>query len=85
MAKTDSDDITDAAADTPTVDTPAPAAAVVKTDVGATSRFAAPTHVSAITLSTGRLIEVVDGHSDVPADITFHERNQLIRAGFVPA
>ncbi|WP_066806413.1 hypothetical protein [Sphingomonas asaccharolytica] len=45
-------------------------------------RFAAPAHVSAITLSTEREIHVEDGVLAVPDDLSDDERRQITRAGF---
>jgi len=45
-------------------------------------RFAAPAHVSAITLSTEREIHVEDGVLIVPDDLSDDERRQIARAGF---
>jgi len=47
-------------------------------------RFAAPAHVSAITLSTGREIHVDDGVLTAPADLSDDERRQITRAGCTP-
>lgn len=48
-------------------------------------RFAAPAHVSAITLSTAREIRVEDGVLTVPDDLSDEERRQIVRAGFIAA
>lgn len=48
-------------------------------------RFAAPTHVSAITLSTAREIRVEAGVLTVPDDLSDEERRQIVRAGFIAA
>lgn len=48
-------------------------------------RFAAPNHVSAITLSTGREICVEDGVLTAPDDLSDDERRQIARAGFIAA
>jgi len=57
-------------------------------DAAATSstplRFAAPAHVAAITLSTGREIHVEDGVLTAPADLSDDERRQIARAGCTP-
>jgi hypothetical protein len=45
-------------------------------------RFAAPDHVSAITLSTERVMRVEDGVLTAPNDLSDHERRQILRAGF---
>ena len=45
-------------------------------------RFAAPIHVSAITLSTEREIQVKKGVLTAPADLSDDERRQIVRAGF---
>lgn len=45
-------------------------------------RFAAPAHVSAITLSTEREIHVEDGVLTAPDDLSDDERRQIMRAGF---
>lgn len=45
-------------------------------------RFAAPAHVSAITLSTEREIPVEDGVLIVSDDLSDDERRQIARAGF---
>ena len=45
-------------------------------------RFAAPAHVSAITLSTEREIHVEDGVLTAPADLSDDELRQIARAGF---
>jgi len=62
-------------ADPPTaVDDPAPTASLL--------RFAAPAHVSAITLSTEREFPVEDGVLIAPDDLSAEERRQIARAGF---
>ena len=48
-------------------------------------RFAAPDHVAAITLSTGREIRVENGVLTAPRDLTHEERRQIERAGFATA
>lgn len=45
-------------------------------------RLAAPPHVSAITLSTERKIDVEDGVLTAPDDLSDDERRQIARAGF---
>lgn len=78
-----------ARAETPDADT----AAAVDTDAAtkpnakakAVAVFTAPEHVTAITFSTGRVVEVVDGALSAPDDLSHDERLQLTRAGFVPA
>jgi hypothetical protein len=47
-------------------------------------RFAAPDHVSAIILSTGREIGVEDGVLIAPSDLSDDERRQITRAGCSP-
>jgi hypothetical protein len=44
--------------------------------------FAAPAHVSAITLSTEREIHVEDGVLTLPDDLSDDELRQIVRAGF---
>lgn len=66
---------------TPTADGD-PAAAVMTPKP---ARFTAPDHVSAIILSTGRDIAVVDGMLTVPDDLSDDERRQIVRAGFTAA
>ncbi len=47
-------------------------------------RYAAPPHVTGITLSTGPLV-VVDGFIDVPDDLSLGDIGGLINNGFYPA
>jgi len=48
-------------------------------------RFAAPDHVSAIILSTGREIAIEHGVLTAPSDLSEDERRQIARAGCTPA
>ena len=68
-----------AAADT---DSPTPTADGDPAPTPSPLRFAAPAHVSAITLSTEREIHVEDGVLIVPDDLSDDERRQITRAGF---
>ena len=77
MARTQS-----AAADT---DPPTPTADEDAATSPTPLRFAAPAHVSAITLSTEREIQVENGVLTVPDDLSDDERRQIVRAGFAAA
>jgi hypothetical protein len=68
-----------AAADT---DPPTPTADGDPTTSPRPLRFAAPAHVSAITLSTEREIHVEDGVLTLPDDLSDDELRQIVRAGF---
>ena len=71
-----------AAADT---DPPTPTAGEDAATSPTPLRFAAPAHVSAITLSTEREIHVEDGVLTAPADLSDDELRQIARAGFTVA
>lgn len=52
----------------------------------ATTLYTPPRDTAGITFSTGRVLSTDDdGFVGVPDNLSFDERNQLTRAGFVPA
>jgi hypothetical protein len=63
-------------------DTDSPMAVDDPTSASSPLRFAAPAHVSAITLSTERKLPVEDGVLIAPDDLSDDERRQIACAGF---